>query len=135
MPAFLIPLAGLALGALGRLIFNRRSQGALNSASRSGSMESMTSETGLSTAASGSKPSTEQFGSVTSQTTNRNEGIGDKTPGATQPATGPVRQNQNTDSPTPSTDAGLAARLGRESQQASRKKNLDQQQVSNAALR
>ena len=144
---FLIPLAGLALGALGRLISNRRSQSALSAASTSGSQEASRSETGLSTAASGitSLPTGAPIlsGQTKPQTTLESQGFqensGDEasraaSPLVRQPATGPVQQNKGTDTPTPGGDAGLAARLGRESVEASKKKNREQTAISNAAL-
>lgn len=136
---FLIPLAGLALGALGRLISNRRSQNALNKASGSGFLESTTSETSTSMSDSALEDTRVEDRQTEGKFVRPKA---EETPQATEPATGPVQQNQGDDSPTPSTegeappDAGLAARLGRESAAASRKKNRTQQStVSNAALR
>ena len=152
MPGFLIPLAGLALGALGNLIRNRRAQQALGNATITANA-STPAETGLSTAATSSNAGydPQQLGleSSTRIAQGRNSQANpvqtgstpeqeDNSVSTTQPATGPVQQNQGVDSPTPPAgqDAGLAARLGRESVAASRRKNREQQVgVSNAALR
>lgn len=151
---FLIPLAGLALGALGNLIRNRRTQQALGSATITAN-SSTPSETGLGTAATsgdasppvgaaqtsgGDRISDQDRGVGPGSKTLSNAGTseGPETSSATQPATGPVQQNQGSDSPTPPAgqDAGLAARLGRESIAASKRKNREQQAgVSNAALK
>lgn len=157
MPGFLIPLAGLALGALGNLIRNRRAQQALGNATITANA-STPAETGLSTAATSGNASPSIGAAQTSggdRISDQDRGVGpgskEGPPSDTQqagiglvsppipmaPATGPVQQNQGADSPTPPAgqDAGLAARLGRESVAASRRKNREQQAgVSNAAL-
>ncbi len=63
MPGFLIPMAGLAFGALGRLVNQRRSARALASATGSATANTP-SETSLSTAASGSATGTSQTGPI-----------------------------------------------------------------------
>jgi hypothetical protein len=145
MPGFLIPLAGLALGALGNLIRNRRAQQALGNATITANA-STPAETGLSTAATSGDASPPVGAAQTSggdRISDQDRGVGPsskegpETPPATQPATGPVQQNQGMDSPTPPAgqDAGLAARLGRETVAASKRKNREQKAgVSNAAL-
>jgi len=157
MPGFLIPLAGLALGALGNLVRNRRAQQALgNAITLSGT--SMPSETGLSTAATSGDASPTIGAAQTSggnRVSDQDRGVGPGskggpdvppvtppgtppgTPPVTQPATGPVQQNRGTDSPTPriGQDETLAMRLGQESVQRSRRRNREQRAgVSNAAL-
>ena len=140
MPAFLIPLAGLALGALGQLFRKQRSLQALSQASATATADTP-SETGLSTAASSDSASPvaqQQSAESAAQDPSQNQtGTGGDPVSATQPATGPVQQNQGGDSPTPAQgqDAGLAARLGAEKAAESRRKNRSQQaSVSNAAL-
>lgn len=145
--AFLIPLAGLALGALGRLISQKRTQQALGSASAAASANTP-SETGLSTAATGtgttntSRPATPATGGQSGMRNTGMTGVGivarkpEEGVPATQPATGPVQQNQGTGSPTPASgqDAGMAARLGQEAVDRSRRRNKKQQErVSNSA--
>lgn len=152
MPGFLIPLAGLALGALGRLINNRRSQDALSNATTT-AVGDTPSETNASTV--GSAATAEQFGKPVGVDTNRGGTPTLANPGdfedpidqaasnaarggpiGTQPATGPVQQNQGSGSPPSNDNAGLAARLGRAAIEKSRKRNVEQQgRVSNAALR
>ncbi len=110
---FLIPLAGLALGALGKLISNRRSIQALGNATATAGA-STPSETGLSTAATSgnagpshgiatsstaSQDPGQQVSAASSDPRNRrdisapNRGAGVGT-NAIQPATGPVQQNK-----------------------------------------
>lgn len=148
MAGFLIPLAGLALGALGKLIGGRRSARALSSATAAAGA-STPSETGLSTAAASGMGTS--HGVATSSTAAQDPGQtvsrGSSDPRksksvrvgvqATQPATGPVQQNQGPGSPTPAPgdNAGLGARLGRESVKRSVRRNREQQTaLSNAAL-
>lgn len=139
MPAFLIPIAGLALGALGKLINNRRSQSALAQATASGNAATP-SETGVSTAAANvdimatndaaNVQSQNDWGNQASQDAWEARGQGGDSPSGssplttTDPATGPPQQNQTTPS---NGDAGLAARLGLASAIESRRKNREQQ--------
>ncbi len=96
----------------------------------------MPAETSLSTAASNSALGTS--GGVSQPTLPKTESdptsIGRS---AIQPATGPVKQNQGIDSPTPipGDNAGLAARLGKESEERSKRRNKKQQAgIGTAAL-
>ncbi len=147
---FLIPLAGLALGALGRLASLKRSRDALSAAGASVQGSSNEVASALSSAStavaplegpappaaagrpSPARPGVAQIGSGagTSSDADRGVGEGSKTgpTGGTQPATGPVQQNQGSDSPTPAPgdDAGLAARLGRQSVRDAKTKNRSQ---------
>ncbi|MCK5641833.1 MAG: hypothetical protein KAJ19_13605 [Gammaproteobacteria bacterium] len=144
MIGFLIPLAGMALGALGRLAAQRRSARAQGQASAAATAPKP-SETGMATAAM-SPAGTSQTASagqssrqpIVLQTKEKTGGgLTSEGPRATQPATGPVQQNQGLATPTPTIgdNAGLAARLGAESKKRSAKKNREQQAaLSNQAL-
>ena len=130
MPGWIIPIAGLALGALGKLINNRRSQSALQEATARGTA-TMPAETGISTAAASSSTDVmaqNDAANARSQTDwEANRQGGDpvsEVPATTDPATGPPQQNQTTLS---DGDAGLASRLGAQSAAESRRKNREQQ--------
>lgn len=108
MPGILVPMSGLAMGALGRLITNRRSQQALAAAPTSGSQEATTSETSLATAASDS------FGpdAQTKKKKRKPQAVSqDVQATVTQPATGPVLQNQGGRSPEATESAGVEGRI------------------------
>ncbi len=135
---FLIPIAGLALGALGRLIGKKRSARALENATAASGAPTP-SETSLSTAASSSTSVQQEPQQSYSELSKKPPTAlkPHETQTAQQPATGPVQQNRGVDSPTPAPgdNAGLVARLGREAKTRSRKRNKEQQaRVSNAAL-
>jgi hypothetical protein len=142
---FLIPLAGLALGALGNLMNRRRSEQALRDSGISAHGEGV-SETNQATVGQAAvepvaetpKPTEVQPPSGTPGEGSPRNTEGPRGPRATQPATGPVQQNQGPDTPTPAPEdnSGLAARLGAESKAASIRKNKAQQAaLSSAALK
>jgi hypothetical protein len=137
MPAWLIPIAGLALGALGRLIANRRAQSALSDAQATGNAPTPSETSGTGNAAPpqtvGEAASSE--GAQQTPATESPQQGGDSSSGTAtiglvsppvplDPATGPPQQNQTTPS---QGDAGLASRLGEQSVRESRRKNREQQ--------
>lgn len=124
MPLPLIPLAGLALGGIAKLI-QRRRQGFRGSAfGQAVNTGNQTPTNSVSTAAT-QDPNTAQTpagqaNTATTQPVGQTVAIGQAQPAA-QPATGP---QQARPAAQPS-----AARLGEEAIRKSRKKNMDQQQA------
>lgn len=158
MPGFLIPLAGLALGALGRLINTRRSAAALSNASGM-AVASTPSETGLSTAAT--SPTAAEGAKETGTPGGMRAGAGTegqapgtaKTGGRTQAgvearrSAANERVNNQGGTSAPSLPPSLsppgegggggpsAAQIGEEAVRRSRLRNRQQQgRISNAAL-
>lgn len=147
----MIPIAGLALGALGRLFNKRRTENALRNATATATAATP-SETGVATAATSQSaaPRPSSHGLDTSSTAAQDPGQmvsadhvdqrtvnrgaqqgGDQsgaglagTPTTTDPASGPPQDNLTTPA---AGDAGLAARLGKQAVTDSRRKNRNQQ--------
>jgi hypothetical protein len=142
MPGFLIPLAGLALGALGRLVSKRRQAragAAFGSAINTQPQGPPTNAVSQAATTSPMPPTVKSAGQPTGlERQGYQENAGDEAskapPSIVRPATGPVQQNVSRDAAQTANpelaappEAGLGARLGAASKARDRRKNLQQQ--------